>query len=306
MELAKALPLADEILTDLNINTAYSYKREIKCFIAYLELYSKPLNYLNLKAYKKHLLETRSTSATNQALAAIRFFVRELAKSEVISTSQAERIAAIENIKQSGANAGNWLTKSELESLIRFPTLADGFSLLALRDRAILSVLGGAALRRAETSSLRIEQIQERDSRWVLIDLIGKGQRKRSLPIAPWIKSALDAWLGAANKTEGFVFTQASWSRVATNRPLDFTNGLPLSPASIRNVVTRYAQAALNKHVTAHDLRRSFAKIARANNCPLEQIQVYLGHSSIKTTQIYLGNDQDFTNSPSDFLRLEI
>jgi integrase len=69
--------------------------------------------------------------------------------------------------------------------------------------------------------------------------------------------------------------------------------------------VVEYAQK-IGIQVAPHDLRRTFAKLAHKGGSPLEQIQLSLGHASIKTTEVYLGVDQDFTNAPCDFLGLRL
>src|SRR5215813_13288453 len=71
------------------------------------------------------------------------------------------------------------------------------------RDRAILAVLLGCALRRSELAALECGHIQQRDGRWVFIDLVGKGKRIRTVPIPPFVKVAIDAWTAAAGLSEG-------------------------------------------------------------------------------------------------------
>lgn len=58
--------------------------------------------------------------------------------------------------------------------------------------------------------------------------------------------------------------------------------------------------------VTARDLRRTFAKLAQKGGADIQQIQKSLGHSSIVTTERYLGTDQDFRDAPSDRIKLDI
>ena len=64
----------------------------------------------------------------------------------------------------------------------------------------------GCGLRREETASLTLEHIQQRDGRWVIVDLVGKGTRVRSVPVPSWAKAALDAWITSAEFTTGPVF----------------------------------------------------------------------------------------------------
>lgn len=58
--------------------------------------------------------------------------------------------------------------------------------------------------------------------------------------------------------------------------------------------------------LSAHDLRRTFAKLAHKGGAGLDQIQLSLGHASIKTTERYLGITQDLTDAPCDHLGLRI
>jgi site-specific recombinase XerD len=297
------------ICAGLNRNTQLSYTRESNKFLAWLAAEQKALTFLSVCHYKQSLLDAgRSPSAINSALAAIRFFVRQAAKLDLISTERAEKVAAVESVKTRGARLGMWLSKQQLETLLEAPhKSAFVGSLLPYRDQAILAVLGGAGLRRSEAASLKVEQIVIRDDRWILADIKGKGGVVRSVPIAAWIKTALSSWLKVSELKEGFVFCQCSW--LASNEFRGFpavTNSARLADETIRNVVKRYAQDSLGFAVTTHDLRRSFAKLARQNGCPLEQIQFSLGHSSINTTQIYTGGSVDLVNSPSDYLRLQI
>ena len=56
-------------------------------------------------------------------------------------------------------------------------------------------MLVGCGLRRDEVSAMAFSHIQQRDGRWVLVDLIGKGGRIRSVPMPSWCKAAIDAWI---------------------------------------------------------------------------------------------------------------
>jgi len=68
----------------------------------------------------------------------------------------------------------------------------------------------------------------------------------------------------------------------------------------------RTAAAAAGLEVRPHDLRRTFAKLAHKGGAPIDQIQLSLGHSSVQTTERYLGVDQDLTTAPCDVLGLRL
>jgi len=293
------------VCAGLNRNTALSYGREIQRFLDWLAVEQKTVSLASAGEYKQSLVEAnKSTSSVNLALASIRFFVRQAAKHNFITEDLAKQIAAIPSIKGRGQKLGNWLTKAELEALLSQPHKSPfAGSLLAYRDQAILSVLGGAGLRRSEVAALRFEQIVSRDNRWILADIVGKRNVTRSVPIANWIKNMLDGWLLIAQISSGFVFRSVSWKAGQLSQALQETQ---VADETISNAVSRYSVLAIGKQISAHDLRRSFARLASENGCPLEQIQLSLGHSSLLTTQIYLGSRQNLQNAPSDFLHLEI
>ena len=92
------------------------------------------------------------------------------------------------------------------------------------RDRAILAVLIGCGLRRAELVGLHAEDLQIREEHWVVADLIGKGKHIRTVPMPSWVKQAVDAWAQAAGISTGFIFRAVSrngaiWGNHITPRP---------------------------------------------------------------------------------------
>ena len=77
-----------------------------------------------------------------------------------------------------------------------------------------------------------------------------------------------------------------------------------MTPQSVYNVVSEYAEK-LGVNLAAHDLRRTFAKFAHKGGAGLDQIQLSLGHASIKTTENYLGVEQNLIDAPCDRLGLQ-
>jgi site-specific recombinase XerD len=75
---------------------------------------------------------------------------------------------------------GNWLTRDEAQQWLNAP---DTRTREGKRDRALLAVLIGCGLRRAEAAALSFKHVQQRDGRWVLVDLIGKRDKVRSVPM---------------------------------------------------------------------------------------------------------------------------
>lgn len=236
-----------------------------------------------------------SSSSINQRLSAIRKLAGEAADNGLLDPQIAGGIRAVKGARQEGRRTGNWLTREQAQSWLGAP---DVRTLKGQRDRALLAVLIGCGLRRAEAASLTFEHIQMRDARWVLVDLIGKRDKVRSVPMPNWTKAAIDAWGGAARIENGLVFR-------AVNKG-DRVVGDGITPQAIRNIVADYAERLKHTGVAPHDLRRTFAKLAYKGGAVLDQIQLSLGHESIQTTEDYLGVEQDLTDAPCDHLGLRL
>ena len=167
-----------------------------------------------------------------------------------------------------------------------------------LRDRAMLAVLLGCGLRRSELAALMFTHLQQRDGRWCIVDLVGKHQRVRTVPMPAWTKAAVDAWTGSAGVADGCVFR-------GVNRG-DRVQGTRMTEKVVWQTLQEYAQAVGLHGIGPHDLRRTCAKLCRAAGGELEQIQMLLGHASVQTTERYLGTRQDLVHAPNDAIRLKV
>ena len=253
------------------------------------------LDKATVNAYVSHLRSAgTSASSINQRLVAIRKLAREAADNGLIDHAAVEAIARAEGVRSEGKRLGNWLSKDDAQRLLDAPDTA---TVKGLRDRALLAVLLGCGLRREECAALTVEHLQQREGRWVIVDLVGKRSKTRSVPMPSWAKYAVDAWLLAGGISSGPVF-----------RPVNrggHVGGDGMTAQAVYNAVNEYA-ARLGLTVHPHDLRRTFAKLAHKGSAPLEQIQLSLGHSSVQTTERYLGVKQDLQSAPCDVLGLRV
>jgi integrase len=216
----------------------------------------------------------------------------ELADNGGLSPNVAAAIGRVKGSRRKGVRIGNWISASQAEALILMP---DVRCIQGKRDHALLGVLLGAGLRRAEAAGLMFTHLQEREGRWIIADLVGKHERIRSVPVSGWVKAAIDRWAEAAHLDTGRVFR-------AINKAGRIT-GPDLTPQSIYHIVKHHGKRA-GLNITPHDLRRSFAKLARKGHAELEQIQLSLGHGSVMTTELYLGVRQNLADAPCDHLGL--
>jgi integrase len=214
----------------------------------------------------------------------------EAADNGLVTPEVAAAIARVKGTKRHGVRAGNWLTLEQTERLLELPSRTTN---KGRRDRALLALLVGCGLRRQELAGLRVEDIQQRDGRWCVVDLAGKGNRIRTVPMPSWAKAAVDDWLAAAGYSAGLLLGSVNKG--------DRITGQGMSAQSIYEVVEAYGKQ-LGATIAPHDVRRTFAKLAHKGRAPLEQIQISLGHASIQTTERYLGVTQDLTDAPCDHL----
>lgn len=241
----------------------------------------------------------------NLRLSAIRAMIRQAAENRMIDELDAKSAAAVKGVKSENNSAGTWLSKEQAETLINH---IERKTLAGKRDFALLCLFLTSGLRRSEMASLTFEHIQQREGRWAIVGIVGKGQKIRDVAIPGYAKQAVDAWREAAGLTDGRIFR-------AVNKG-DKLSGDSMTPESIRMVLERQINRVNDQLVkrgieslpmiAAHDLRRTFAQLARKGNAKIEQIQFALGHSSVATTERYLGGKQDFTNAPCDGIGLNV
>lgn len=285
-----------------------AYGKSIVDFLSWWEDAGKPpMVKATVQRYKVDVLEPAglSPATVNQRMSAIRKLAQEAADNGMIPQEQANGISRVRGVKSAGVQTGNWLTKRQAEILINAP---DVETLKGLRDRAILALQIGAGLRRSEVAKLKFSDIQQRDGRWVVADLVGKGNRVRTVPIPSWAKAAVDAWAEAAGLAGGRVF-RGVYHYGKTLQPESGS----ITPQAVFYAVADACQQAYKStgdpaflDVSPHDLRRTFAKLARKGGAELTQIQLTLGHSNVAVTQRYIGEDQNLTDAPCDRLGLDL
>lgn len=294
-------PSGLEPVIDLVINSLVSkesrraYANALVAFLNWWEAAGRPpLSKALANEYRSHLQEKRYAPTTiNQHLSAIRKLVAEAADNGLIDPVSAERIARVKGVHSYGTRKGNWLSRSEVKALMALP---DTSTLAGLRDRAIIDVLATAGLRRAEVVRLQFENLQRRDGRPIIIDLLGKGNRVRSVPIRTETRNSISLWSARAGIDSGAVFRPVNKS--------DRLNGPSMTPQAVYYILRKYA-IQLDLDIAPHDLRRTFSKLAHSAGAPIDQIQLSLGHASVQTTERYLGIEQDLQDSPADYINLE-
>ena len=273
-----------------SIHSKRNYAKALDDLFAFCA--SRPLSRALLMEWRA-TMERLVSSTMNVRLSAVRKLVSDARRNGLIGMEEAAALTDIPNVRQQGTRLGNWLTREQAKELLTVP---DRSTLKGKRDYVILALLVGCALRRRELASLYIEEIQLREGRWVIVDLRGKGGRVRTVAVPIWVKQGIDVWMAAAKIEKGRLL-----------RPLSKSGkilGEGLGDWAVWSVVEQSAKEIGIEHFGAHDLRRTCAKLCRKNGGDLEQIKFLLGHSSIQTTERYLGSEQEIAIAVNDNLGL--
>jgi integrase len=273
-----------------SIHSKRNYAKALDDLFAFCA--NKSLSRALLMEYRTSM-ENLSPSTINVRMSAIRKLVGEARQNGLIGLEEAANLTDVPNVRQTGRRLGNWLTREQAKELLTVP---DRSKLKGKRDYVIIALLVGCALRRQELASLKIEDIQLREGRWVIIDLRGKGGRIRTVAVPIWVKQGIDAWVAAAEIEKGRLLRPLSKSGKMV--------GDELGDWAVWSVVEQSSKQIGIEHFGAHDLRRTCAKLCRKNGGDLEQIKFLLGHSSIQTTERYLGSEQEIAVAVNDNLGL--
>jgi integrase len=278
---------------------AHTVSLEDGCLFVDSQKPGEPFTRALVQQYRRHLERGQHLSAStiNVRLAPIRKLAAEAADNGLLDPVIASGIARIKGVKRLGVRLGKWATPEQALELLQAP---DVTTLKGNRDRAILFTLLGCALRRSELTQLRLDDLAEREGRWVFVDIKGKGKRVRTVTVPDWVYRALRHWLDAAKITK----TKERIFRAVHKGGKIWGQGL--TDSAVWEIVLRYAQQTSLGRLAPHDLRRSCAKLCRQAGGSLEQIQFLLGHASIQTTERYLGGKQELRIAVNDKMGMEV
>ena len=166
------------------------------------------------------------------------------------------------------------LSGDDVRKLLSAPDPAKS---LGARDQAMLELLYASGLRVSELVRLELQQINFQGN---YLTVKGKGSKVRAVPFGKWARDKL--W-GYLNQERVILLKGKSSPFLFTNR-----SGKPLTRQGFWKIIRRYALATgIEKRVTPHTLRHSFATHLLEGGADLRSVQSMLGHADISTTQIY-------------------
>ena len=254
-------------------NTVSSYMRDLKQFASYIaerQLELTEVTQERISTYLDYLSgQGKSPATVSRSLASIKGFYHHLLDQGVVEENPAIHVAAVKAEKK----LPQVLTGKEVERLLAQPKCTD---MKGYRDKAMLELLYATGIRVTELISLNVTDVNLAGS---FIRCESKG-KERIIPLYPAAVDALAVYMqNIRSKMIADIDEQALFVNM---------NGDRMSRQGFWKIVKSYQEKAhIDKDITPHTLRHSFAAHLLENGADLHSIQEMMGHSDISSTQVY-------------------
>jgi integrase/recombinase XerD len=262
--------------------TLEAYRRDLERLVDYVRAKgaTSPIDITSrvLRDFVYHLKDLGlAPSSIRRNISAVRTYFRFLLSDGVVARDPSERLETPRRWR----TLPDVLTVPEVSRLLAAPTLDDP---LAFRDRAMLEIAYGAGLRVSEWISIGVRDVLFEDK---LVRVFGKGSKERLVPIG---RSAVGAVATYVRELRPRLEKGAGKGVLFLN-----ARGEPLSRMGAWKILRRYVErAGIEKAVSPHTLRHSFATHLLEGGADLRAVQEMLGHADISTTQIYTHVDREY------------
>lgn len=220
---------------------------------------------------REHLAETTAPATANKALAALRRVLAQAWRLGLMGAEDYRRAADLPGIRHQRLPAGRAVSGGELRSLFG----ACGADPAGLRDAALLAILYGAGLRRAEAVALTLEDLRDD----ALTVRSGKGRKDRTAHLPPGAGELIQRWLGVRGLEPGALLCPVTKGGRVIRRHM--------SSQALYERLRRLSVAAGVAHLSPHDLRRSFVSDLLDAGADIATVQQMAGHASVTTTARY-------------------
>ncbi|MBE9387893.1 site-specific tyrosine recombinase XerD [Vagococcus salmoninarum] len=260
----------------LSDNTIVSYRRDLEQYLDFLAenqitTWETVDRFFIMSFLKKLTVEKKSSATITRMVSSLRKFHQFLRQERYTDNDPMQHIETPKKAQK----LPKTLSIPEIERLIEAPNTSNKYG---IRDRAILEVMYATGLRVTELISLKLDDLHLSLG---LIQTIGKGDKERIIPLGDlaikWIQIYLDD-------------SRPKLARKGQDVTALFLNhhGRGFSRQGIwKNLKAYVVDAKIEKEVTPHTLRHSFATHLLENGADLRIVQELLGHADISTTQIY-------------------
>jgi integrase/recombinase XerD len=267
----------------LSDNSLDAYSRDLRKLSEFLTSKEKTIQNAkttDLQAFIKVLSELGlERSSIARIISAVRGFYRFLLSERILDFDPTESL----ELKTPHRQPPEVLTVSEIESILAKP---DSTTKKGIRDKAILEFLYATGARVSELTDLTVTQLFLKDG---FVRLFGKGKKERLVPIGKMAIKFLNIYLDKVRPV--FVKSGRSTDAIFLNQD----RGTALSRMAIWNIIQEYTHAAgIEKHITPHTFRHSFATHLLEGGADLRVVQELLGHADISTTEIYTHIDRSY------------
>ena len=254
--------------------TIDSYYNDILEYLDYLNrevLDFKKVEYSDIRFYLMYLKDEKkdNNSSINRKLSSLRSFYKYMANEGYVSTN----VFSLVNGPKKSKKLPRYFEYNELEELFEVP---DTRTPLGQRDLLILEMLYATGVRVGELVSIKVKDIDLSSHR---IIILGKGNKERYAHFGEYCEDILklylkDGRLSLNSKNSDYLFLN--------------NNGGVLTERGVRFILDKLiSKTSLNKNISPHMIRHSFATHLLNEGCDLITVQKLLGHESIKATQIY-------------------
>lgn len=259
----------------LSENTVKAYGDDVKDFLIYcrdLGISIEDVKILTIRKYLAFLYSKNlSRNSISRKMSALRCFFTSLVNKGALEQSPVLRLS----LPKAEKKLPTFLYGEEVMAVLEMPDLQDDYG---VRDRTIIEVLYAAGIRVSELVAIDIDDISWSNK---YIKVLGKRNKERLALLSDITLDYLKVYI-YENRAKLLKKEKHTKALFLNNR------GERLTDRSIRNIVKKYIEmAAINKNVSPHTFRHSFATHMLDNGADLRTVQELLGHVELSTTQIY-------------------
>ena len=267
----------------LSTNTIESYSNDLNKLSDFLtpkSISATKVRLNDLKDFISSVSEILSETSQSRIISAIKSFYKFLLIENLIQTDPSENLVS----PKIGRKLPNVLTIEEINLIINSVESNN----VGIRNRAIIEIIYGCGLRVSELTNLLLSNLFLKQG---YIKIVGKGNKERLSPIGSLATDSLNDFLTNVRPT--LKINDKFSDHVFINN-----RGTSLSRSMIFKMIKKYTlKANIDKDISPHSLRHSFATHLVEGGANLRAVQEILGHSSITTTEIYTHLDSDYLRS---------
>ena len=267
----------------LSTNTIESYSNDLNKLSDFLtpkSISATKVRLNDLKDFITSISEILSETSQSRIISAIKSFYKFLFIENLIQTDPSENLVS----PKIGRKLPNVLTIEEINLIIN----SVESNKVGIRNKAIIEIIYGCGLRVSELTNLLLSNLFLKQG---YIKIVGKGNKERLSPIGSLAIDSLNDFL--TNVRPGLKINNKFSDHVFINN-----RGTSLSRSMIFKMIKKYTlKANINKDISPHSLRHSFATHLVEGGANLRAVQEILGHSSITTTEIYTHLDSNYLRS---------